>query len=142
MCIRYVEITLTVSIKTCKEVTQLVSTSNKRSLSGEMKIDLKRVSLYRGDGLDNLQDQRWTVKFNIHTLHEGCLINDQCHLWVWGKLGKLTLNIIVLHIVTNLSISKPYDLNFVLFIQLTPFKTIRPNFIYVYPIDSFQDHLT
>ena len=26
--------------------------------------------------------------------------------------------------------------------QITPFKTIWPNFIIVYPIDSFQDHLT
>ena len=25
---------------------------------------------------------------------------------------------------------------------LTPFKTIWPDFIIVYPIDSFQDHLT
>ena len=31
---------------------------------------------------------------------------------------------------------------YVLFIQLTPFKTIWPNFIIVYPIDSFQNHLT
>ena len=65
----------------------------------------------------------------------------------YEKIGKfifylplLTLNIIVLHIVPNWSISRPYDLTFVLFTQLTPFKTIRPNFIYVYPIDSFQDH--
>ena len=50
--IRYVEIALIFSIETCKEVTQLVSTSNKRSSSGEMKIDLKRVGIYRGDGLD------------------------------------------------------------------------------------------
>ena len=48
----YVEIPLIISIKTCKEGTQLVSTSNKRSSSGEMKIDLKRVSIYRGNGLD------------------------------------------------------------------------------------------
>ena len=56
--IRYVEITLIISIETCKEVTQLVSTSNKRSLSGEMKIDLNKVGLYRGGGLDTLEDQR------------------------------------------------------------------------------------
>ena len=31
---------------------------------------------------------------------------------------------------------------FVLCTQLTPFKTIWHNFIIVYPIDSFQDHLT
>ena len=46
MCIRYVEISLIISIKTYKEVTQLVSTSNKRSSLGEMKIDLKRVGIY------------------------------------------------------------------------------------------------
>ena len=47
---RYIKITLIISIETYKEVTQLVSTSNKRSLSGEMKIDLKRIGLYRGEG--------------------------------------------------------------------------------------------
>ena len=57
-------------------------------------------------------------------------------------LPQLTLNIIVLHIVPNWSISRPYYLTFVLFTQLTPFKTIRPNFFYVYPVDSFQDHMT
>ena len=50
-CIRYIEITLIISIKTCKEVTQLVSTSNKRSSSGEMKIDLKRVGICVAYGL-------------------------------------------------------------------------------------------
>ena len=80
VCIRYIEITLIISIETCKEVTQLVSTSNKRSSSGEMKIGLKRVGLYRGDGLDTLEDQRLAVKFNIHTSYGGCLINDQCHV--------------------------------------------------------------
>ena len=44
---RYVENALIVSSETCKEVlTQLVSTSNKRPSSGEMKIDLKRVGIY------------------------------------------------------------------------------------------------
>ena len=47
MCIRYDEITLIISIETCKEVTQLVSTSNKRFSSGKMKIDVKRVGIYR-----------------------------------------------------------------------------------------------
>ena len=84
VCIRYIEITLIISIKTCKEITQLASTSNKRSSSGEMKIYLKRVGLYKGDGLDTLEDQRWTVRFNIHISHGGCLINDQPHVWVWG----------------------------------------------------------
>ena len=58
VCIRYIEITLIISIKTCKEVIQLVSTSNKRSSSGEIKIDLKRLGLYRRDGLDTLENQR------------------------------------------------------------------------------------
>ena len=41
---KIVESALIVSSETCKEVlTQLVSTSNKRPSSGEMKIDLKRV---------------------------------------------------------------------------------------------------
>ena len=31
---------------------------------------------------------------------------------------------------------------FTLCTQITPFKTIWPNFIIVYPIESFQDHLT
>ena len=39
-------------------LTQLVSTSNKRSSSGEMKKDQKRVGIYRGNGLDTCLDQR------------------------------------------------------------------------------------
>ena len=49
---RYVRIAMIISIETYKEVTQLVSTSNKRSSSVEMKIDLKGVGLYSGEGLD------------------------------------------------------------------------------------------
>ena len=57
--VRYVSFSLIVSIETCKEVlTQLVSTSNKRSSSGEMKKDQKRVGIYRGNGLDTCLDQR------------------------------------------------------------------------------------
>ena len=37
--LRYVELALIISIETSKKLTQLVSTSNKRSSSGEMKID-------------------------------------------------------------------------------------------------------
>ena len=44
--------------------------------------------------------------------------------------------------VTNWLFSIPYDLIFALFTQMTTLKTIWPNFIIVYPIDSFQDHLT
>ena len=44
---RYIKITLIINIETYKEITQLVSTSNKRSSSGKMKIDLKRVGLHR-----------------------------------------------------------------------------------------------
>ena len=62
------------------------------------------------------------------------------------------------HCVPKLLLSRPFDLifalytqltpskntwpNFVLCIQLTHFKTIWSNFIIVYPIDSFQDHMT
>ena len=35
-----------------------------------------------------------------------------------------------------------YELIFVLCTHLTPFKTISPNFIIVYPIDSFEHHVT
>ena len=45
--VKWLKMTLIISIKTCKEVTQLVSTSYKRSSSEEMKIDLKRVGIYR-----------------------------------------------------------------------------------------------
>ena len=38
---------LTVSIETYKKFSQLVSTSNKRPSSGEMKKDQKRVDIYR-----------------------------------------------------------------------------------------------
>ena len=38
-------------------------------------------------------------------------------------------------------LSRPYELIFVLSTQLTPFKTICPDFIIVYPVNSFQDHL-
>ena len=44
--------------------------------------------------------------------------------------------------VPNWFLSRPFDLILLLCTQLTPFKTIWPNFIIVYPIYSFQDHLT
>ena len=47
-----------------------------------------------------------------------------------------------LHWVPNLLLSTPFDLILSLCTQLTPFKNIWPDFIIVYPIDSFQDHLT
>ena len=50
-----------------KGLTQLVSTSNKRSSSGEMKKDLKRVGIYGEMDLTLGFDQR-TVKVNLHTL--------------------------------------------------------------------------
>ena len=40
------------------DITQLVSTSNKKSSSGEMKKDQKRVGIYRGNGLDTCLGQR------------------------------------------------------------------------------------
>ena len=53
-----------------------------------------------------------------------------------------------LHFVPNLPnwlLSTPFDLIFAFCKKLTPFKTIWPDFYIVYqiyPIDSFQDHLT
>ena len=44
---RYVRFALTISIETYKKFTQLVSTSNKRPSSGEIKKDQKRVDIYR-----------------------------------------------------------------------------------------------
>ena len=64
-----------------RSLTQLVSTSNKRSSSGEMKKDQKRIGIYRGNGLDTCFDQRWTVEANLHTFVGGWLICDQCHVW-------------------------------------------------------------
>ena len=43
--------------------------------------------------------------------------------------------------VPNWLFSTPYDLIFALCTQMTPFKTIWPNFINVYPIDSFKHHM-
>ena len=43
---------------------------------------------------------------------------------------------------SNWLLSRPFDPIFVLCTQLAPFRTIWPNFIIVYPIDSFQDHIT
>ena len=53
-----------------------------------------------------------------------------------------------LHFVPNLPnwlLSTPFDLIFASYTKLTPFKTIWPDFYIVYPIypiHSFQDHLT
>ena len=49
---------------------------------------------------------------------------------------------LILHCVPNWLLSRPFDLILSLCTQLTPFKTIWPDFCIVYPIDSFQDHLT
>ena len=65
---KYVKITLTSSTETYKKFSQLVSTSNKRPLSGGMKKEQKRVGIYCGNGLDIYFDQRWTVKINNMTL--------------------------------------------------------------------------
>ena len=47
-----------------------------------------------------------------------------------------------LHCVYKLLLSRPYELILSLCTQLTPFKTIWPNFVIVDTIDSFQDHMT
>ena len=46
------------------------------------------------------------------------------------------------NIKARISLKSKDFLIFVLCTQLTPFKTIWPEFCIVYPIDSFQDHLT
>ena len=90
--IRYIGFSLIVSIGNLqRSLTQLVSTSNKRSSSGEMKKDPKRVGIYRGSGLDTCFGQRWTVEANLHTFYRR-LIN----LWSvscveCGKLLQLSL---------------------------------------------------
>ena len=61
------KITLIISSKTYKEVNSTSSISNKRSSSGEMKVDLKRLGIYRDMDLTLGKVQRLTVKFNIHT---------------------------------------------------------------------------
>ena len=54
-----------------------------------------------------------------------------------------------LHCVPNWLLLRPFDLILSMFTQLTPFKTtwpdfyiVYPTFISVYPINSFQDHMT
>ena len=61
-------------------------------------------------------------------------------------------DLILVHCVPNWLLSRPHYLVFALCSHLppilslctllTPFKTVWPNFIIVYPIDSYQDHLT
>ena len=51
----------------------------------------------------------------------------------------------ILHCVPNWPnwlLSRPFNQIFAFYTKLTPFKTIWPDFCIVYPIDSFQDHLT
>ena len=67
-------------------------------------------------------------------------------IYVWNFTHKL-FRIVKMcwfyyHCVPYWLISRPYDLIFALCTQLTPFKTICPSFTIVYPIGSFQDHLT
>ena len=51
-------------------------------------------------------------------------------------------DLIFLYCLPSWLLSRPFDLFLSLCTLLTPFKTIWPNFIIVYLIDSFQDHLT
>ena len=46
------------------------------------------------------------------------------------------------HCVPNWLLSRPFDLILPLCTQLSPFKTIWPDFCIVYPVGSFQDHMT
>ena len=73
-----------------RSLTQLVSTSNKRSSSGEMKKDQKRVGIYRGNGLDTYLDQRWTVEANLSVAANNSRVatlrlkwNSLCFPWLF-----------------------------------------------------------
>ena len=78
--VRYLRITLIISIETCKEVT---STSFNLMQEAFIRRDEdwpEEGWFYSREGLDTFGDQRWTVKFNIHTSNGGWLICDQCHV--------------------------------------------------------------
>ena len=62
---RYDRFALTVSIETYKKFSQLVSTSDKRPSSGEMKKDQKRVDIYREIDLTPIliKDDLWRLIF-------------------------------------------------------------------------------
>ena len=57
-------------MKLTKKFSQLVSTSNKRSSSGEMKIDLKRVGIYGAKDmtLGKIKDMNCEVKSSFLAL--------------------------------------------------------------------------
>ena len=91
-----------------RSLTQLVSTSNKRSSSGEMKKDQKRVIFIGGKNFDTCLDQRvWTVKsiFTPFQVVQWSLISvtrcgellqlssDTCEcVWHMGDEGMTLLN--------------------------------------------------
>ena len=64
----YLKIALTISIETYNKFSQLVSTSNKRPSTGEMKNDQKRVGLYGELDLTPIliKDDLWRLKFTPH----------------------------------------------------------------------------
>ena len=49
---------------------------------------------------------------------------------------------LILSLCTQWLFSRPFELILSLCTLLTPFKTISPSLIIVYPIDSFWDHMT
>ena len=55
------------AVKLTKKFSQLVSTSNKRPSSGEMKLDLKRVDIYRDEDLTHvkIKDVNCEVKTSL-----------------------------------------------------------------------------
>ena len=98
---------LSISIETSKEVwTQLVSTSNKRSSSGEMKKDQKRVVIYREMDLTLVFDQRWTVKANLHTFVGGdwSVISVMCGVWKAVAIKPDTCECVTIPIHTSIRV--------------------------------------
>ena len=66
-----------------RSLTQLVSTSNKRSSSGEMKKDLKRVGIYRGMDLTLvlIKDELWRLIFTLLLVVGWSVISVMCGVW-------------------------------------------------------------
>ena len=66
-----------------RSLTQLVSTSNKRSSSGEMKKDLKRVGIYGVLDLTLvlIKDELWRLIFTPLVVVDWSVISVMCGVW-------------------------------------------------------------
>ena len=71
------------ALKLAKKLTQLVSTSNKRSSSGEMKKDQKRVGIYGEEDLIPIliKDELWRLIFTPLWVVDWSLISVMCVVW-------------------------------------------------------------